>query len=245
MGNKYNETTQMIRMKRNILFKFIVLLIISCNNQNKISETKQSQKDTIKNQVNNKKEEVWTIERLNKDYPYYFDTLLKNGYNLHFERIKKSEVINDIECQLTLVKGKNIIDTLNIMGSAPVMKNLGYIGADFNDYFVFVQSFGIGNPHEMQLLRKEDAAKIVSGFIVDADEKNELLLYCKGYDSLMLYDINRKTDKLLVNLNNCDYITCMVSQLNENLKIKKVTNKQVELEILQDENKTIRKKYYR
>lgn len=245
MGNKYNETNQMIRMKRNIIFTFIVLLLISCNNQNKISETKQSQKDTIKNQVNNKKEEVWTIERLNKEYPYYFDTLLKNGNNLHFERINKSEVINDIECQLTLVKGKNIIDTLNIMGSAPVMKNLGYIGADFNEYFVFLQSFGFGNPHEMQLLRKEDAAKIVSGFIVDADEKNELLLYCKGYDSLMLYDVNRKTDKLLVNLNNCNYITCMVSQLNENLKIKKVTNKQIELEILQDENKTIRKKYYR
>jgi PBP1b-binding outer membrane lipoprotein LpoB len=57
------KQTNMIRMKRNIIFTFIVLLLISCNNQNKTSETKQSQKDTIKNQVNNKKEEVWTIER--------------------------------------------------------------------------------------------------------------------------------------------------------------------------------------
>lgn len=125
------------------------------------------------------------------------------------------------------------------------MKNIGYIGADFKDYFAFVQSYGSGNPHEMKLLRKRDAKKIVDGFIVDADEKNELLLYCKGYDSLMLYDINRKTDKLLVNLESCDYITCMVSQLCGNLKIKKVTQKQVEIEIAQDENKTIRKMYYR
>ena len=227
------------------MYTFIVLLLISCNNQNKKSKTKQSQTDTIKSQVYNAKEEVWTIEKLNKEYPYDFDTILKNGYNLHFERIKKSEEINDIECQLTLVKGEKIIDTLNIMGYGPVMKNLGYIGADFNDYFAFVQSFGSGNPHEMQLLRKKDANEILSGFIVDADEKNELLLYCKGYDSLMLYDINRKKDKLLVNLNNCDYINCMVSQLNGNLKIKKVTNKQVEIEIAQDENKTIRKMYYR
>ena len=231
--------------KTNIIFTFIVILLISCNNQDKKSETKQSQTDTVKSPIYNPKEEVWTIERLNKEHPYFFDTLLKNGYNLHFEYRKNSEEINDIKSQLTLVKGRKIIDTLNTMGYGLVMKNLGYIGADFYDYFAFVKSFGSGNPHEMKLLRKKDATEILSGFIVDADEKNELLLYCKGYDSLMLYDITRKSDKLLVNLNNCDYITYTVSQLYGNLKIKKVTQKKVEIEIAQDDNKTIRKMYYR
>ncbi len=227
-----------------IIFSFFSLFVFACNNTNNKKETKPIQVDTVKNPINSNKEDVWTIERCYKENPYDFDTILKNGYHLHFEYFK-ADKDSDIESQLTLMKGKETIDTLNNMGYGIVMKNLGYIGADFNDYFAFVQSYGSGNPHEMQLLRKRDALKIVYGFMVDANEENELLLYCKGYDSLMLYDINRKTDKLLVNLNNCDYITCMVSQLYGNLKIKKVTQKKVEIEITQDENKTIRKMYYR
>jgi hypothetical protein len=229
---------------RIITFSILILLLFACKNSDNKKKAETNQLDTTKKAIEKKKEDVWTIERLYKEYPYDFDTILKNGYHLHFEYFKR-EANSDIETQLTLMKGKKTIDTLNNMGYGIVMKNLGYIGADFNDYFAFVQSYGSGNPHEMQLLRKKDATEILNGFIVDADEKNELLLYCKGYDSLMLYDINRKRDKLLVNLNNCDYITCMVSQLCGNLKIKKVTQKQVEIEIAQDDNKTIRKMYYR
>jgi hypothetical protein len=231
-------------MEQNFIVIFLILALVACSNQNKTHKTKLSYTDTIKSQVNKTEEEVWTIERLNKEFPYPFDTLLKNGYNLHFERTLSTE-INDIVSQITLVKGQEIIDTLNTMGYAPPMKNLGYIGADFKDYFAFVQSFGSGNPHDMQLIRKKDAVHIVNGFIVDADEKNELLLYCKGYDSLMLYDISRSSDKLLVNLNKCDYITCMVSELCGYVKIRKVTQKHLEIEIAQGNDRVIRKMYKR
>jgi len=225
-------------------FSILCLFVFACNNSNNKKETKLIQIDTIEKPNISSKEDMWTIERCYKESPYHFDTILKGGYNLHFEYFKPDSK-SDIESQLTLMKGNKTIDTLNNMGMGPIMKNLGYIGADFKDYFAFVQSYGSGNPHEMQLLKKSDATEIVKGFIVDSDEKNELLLYCKDYDSLMLYDINRKTDKLLVNLNTCNYINCMVSELYGNLKIREVTQKLVEIEIKQDGNKTITKMYDR
>lgn len=227
-----------------IVLSFLVLFVLSCRNSNTQKITNQQQLNNHPNSTNSEKEEVWTVERCYRENPYDFDTLLKNGYHLHFEYFKRDKNAY-VESMLTLMRGQKTIDTLNEMGYGIVMKNLGYIGADFNDCFAFVQAYGSGNPLEMQLIRKSDASQLVQGFMIDSDEKNELLLYCKDTDSLMLYDINRKTDKLITNLKTCDYITCSLSQLYGDLKIKKVTPNVVEIEILQANNKSIRKKFVR
>jgi len=227
-----------------IVLSFLVLFVFSCRNSNTQKNTNQQQLNNHPKTTNSEKEEVWTVERCYRENPYDFDTLLKNGYHLHFEYFKRDKNAY-VESQLTLMRGQKTIDTLNEMGYGIVMKNLGYIGADFNDCFAFVQAYGSGNPLEMQLIRKSDASQLVQGFMIDSDEKNELLLYYKDTDSLMLYDINRKTDKLLTNLKTCDYITCSLSQLYGDLKIKKVTPNEVEIEILQANNKSIRKKFIR
>lgn len=227
-----------------IVLSFLVLFVLSCRNSNTQKNTNQQQLNNHPNATNSEKEEVWTIERCYRENPYDFDTLLKNGYHLHFEYFKRDKNAY-VESQLTLMRGQKTIDTLNEMGYGIVMKNLGNIGADFNDCFAFVQAYGSGNPLEMQLIRKSDAFQLVQGFMIDSDKKNELLLYYKDTDSLMLYDINRKTDKLLTNLKTCDYITCSLSQLYGDLKIKKVTPNEVVIEILQANNKSIRKKFVR
>ncbi|MFC6269606.1 hypothetical protein [Frigoriflavimonas asaccharolytica] len=144
---------------------------------------------------------------------------------------------------LNLRRGNEIIDTLNILGYAAPHKNLGYVFGDFDKYFAFVQSFGSGNPHEMQLLRKRDAKEILKGFIVDKDEKNNLLLYCKGDDSLMLYDITKNKNNYIENLRNSKEIDCKFSELSDYLKIKKVNSKYVFIDISNTRNKTITKKY--
>lgn len=231
-------------MTKTVSFLIFSLMVCSCNFINNKEKIIIDKKDSISEPIIVEKNEIMTIEKLDKEYPYEFDTILKRGYKLHFEYFKEKEN-TEIEMALILMNNHIIIDTLNIMGYGAPHKNLGYIGADFDEYFVFVNSFGSGNPHEMKLLKKNNAEKIVEGFFVDADEKNEILLYCKGYDSLMIYDIKKRTDKLIVDLNKSDYITSMVSQFSDDLKIKKVTNQFIEIEITQNSEKKIYKNYLR
>ena len=221
-------------------FILVALTTFTCGETNK----NEKKKDDTEIKKIEPKRKIPTIEQLYKENPYNYDTILKNGYNLHFEYfIEKGKEYP--EMILTLNYKSKIIDTLNTLNYGLPQKSLGYIGADFNDYFAFVQSYGSGNPHEMQLLRKKDAKKIVSGFIVDADEKNGILLYNINGDSLMFYDINHKKDNLIVNLNNSNLIDCLISEYCNNLKIKKVTKTQVFVEITKNSGKKILKKYYR
>jgi hypothetical protein len=256
-----------MKIKQHI-YLILIIALMSCNGiskrneqDNKINRTssvnvpndsnivvwkKNIKYQNIESKKPQQKKETWTIERLYKEEPYLFDTILKNGYNLHFKYYnEKDTALPKFGMMLTLNKRNKIIAILNSLSAHFPQKNLGYIGADFDDYFAFVQSFGSGNPHEMQLLRKKDAKKIVSGFIVDADEKNGILLYNRNYDSLMFYDINNKKDNLIVNLNKSNLIDCMISEFSNNLKIKKVTKTEIFIEITKNNGKKILKKYCR
>ncbi|MFZ9955725.1 MAG: hypothetical protein ACO3E1_06330 [Flavobacteriales bacterium] len=236
-----------------IIFRAFTLLtllsFISCSQYETILTSQKppskldttEQKDTINKPTENQE---LTIEELYKEKPYDFDTILKNGYKLKFEYFKEN-LSSPIEMRLLLVKGNKLIANLNIVGAELPHKNLGYIGTDFDDYFAFVQSFGSGNPHYMQFLRKSDAKEIVKGYIVDGDDKNEILLYCNDGDSLMFFDIRKMKNNFIADLNTCKYITSPVSQLSGSLKIKNVTMQQIQIEIIQENNKTINKSYNR
>ena len=212
----------------------ICTVLISCKDKKAVrSINSVNINHNVESCKNNFQEDTITIEYLNKYWPYDSKTNLKNDYKLKFSyfRRKPNEVIE--KC-LVLMKNKKIIDTLNTLGYAALDKNLGYVVGDFENYFVFVQSFGSGNPHEIQLIRKKDAKKILEGYYAATDEKNELLLYYKGDDSLMYYNVKSKKNKLLVNLKNCDYIHTTINNLD--WEIKKVTKKQIEVKIIENEN---------
>ena len=75
-------------------------------------------------------------------------------------------------------------------------KNLGYVGADFKDYFVFVNSFGSGNPNYIELIKKSNGKNILkSGSAwIDVERKQDYLLYCENdvpneKDKMILYNI--------------------------------------------------------
>lgn len=83
---------------------------------------------------------------------YSYDTLLSQGYHLSYRVVIIDSATNEGLQSLTLVKGKKDIKQLSETSYPMLHKSLGYIGADFGDIFLFVQSFGAGNPHEIQLI---------------------------------------------------------------------------------------------
>lgn len=245
------------RSKQKIHTLTIILLLISCNKgvQKNNSEHKTESKitkermnkihsTTSEEKIKAEKKDTITIEYLNKNFAYDFDTKLSNGYSIEFSYFKNNKD-NFIEKCLTLKKKNKIIDTLNIMGYGAPDKNLGYIGADFKHYFAFVNSFGSGNPHEFRLIKKINGETIKEGYIIDSFNNPDFLLYIKGHDSIMLYDVTKKKDKLIEHLSKSNEIKGTLSNLCDILKIKKVTKEYVQIEIDNYDTNKLTKKYYR
>lgn len=106
---------------------------------------------------------------------YDYQTTLTGGYRLVFH------TSNDLK-HLTVYKGNQRIRRLNSVSCGLPNKNLGYVGADFQDYFVLVQSFGSGNPHYIELIRKSNGRNVISreACLIDSSEKFSLLLYSEA-----------------------------------------------------------------
>lgn len=105
--------------------------------------------------------------------PYEYDTTLKGGYTISF-------AADDSLQYLYLKRGSKTITQLMSTSRGMPYKNLGYVGADFTNYFALIHSFGSGNPHQVELIKKttgENVLKMGAAWI-DADEEKETLLYC-------------------------------------------------------------------
>jgi hypothetical protein len=104
--------------------------------------------------------------------PYDYDTTLKGGYVISFK-------VDDSLQYLYLKKGKKTLTELSSTSRGLPYKNLGYVGADFTNYFVLVHSFGSGNPHYIDLIKKTTGQNVFknSPAWIGADEKKEYLLY--------------------------------------------------------------------
>ena len=116
--------------------------------------------------------------------PYDYDTTLKGGYTILFKA-------DDSLQYLYLKKGNKIITELASTSRGMLYKNLGYVGADFKEYFVLVHSFGSGNPNYIELIKKKTGVNILeeSAAWIDANEKKEILLYS-------INDVPSKKDKM-------------------------------------------------
>ncbi|WCM43140.1 hypothetical protein MG290_05580 [Flavobacterium sp. CBA20B-1] len=166
---------------------------------------------------------------------------MSNGYHLSFSYIQDNDDDVIQKC-LTLNRGDKIIDTLNVMGYAAIDKNLGYVGADFEEYFAFVNSYGSGNPHYLSLRRKKNAKEIKSGYIITSNSNPELLIYKDRNDEkLKIFDFENNNDIDISDINN----DCFLWQLTDALLIKKVTENEVHMEYADNSDSIKKYKYNR
>jgi len=121
--------------------------------------------------------------------PYDYDTLLKGGYTIYFK------VDDELE-YIYLKKGNKIITELSSCSRGLPYKNLGYVVSDFRDHFVLAYSFGSGNAHHFELIRKSTGKNIieVGAAWIDAVNDKQMLLYCindvpSSKDKMVLYNI--------------------------------------------------------
>lgn len=120
---------------------------------------------------------------------YDFDTTLKSGYHISFQT-------DDSTQYLYLKKGNKTITELSSTSKGLPYQNLGYIGADFTNYFVLVHAYGGGNPHYIELFKKSTGENVLKrgAAIIDADEQQEYLLYSNQ-------DVPGRKDKMtLINM---------------------------------------------
>jgi hypothetical protein len=108
------------------------------------------------------------------EQPYDYKTKLKGGYRIVFKTRKELKY-------LFLYKGNHRVREIADASCGLLHKNLGYVGADFRDYFVLVHSFGSGNPHEIELIKKTSGKNVLKKdvFWIGASEEMEILLYCR------------------------------------------------------------------
>jgi hypothetical protein len=118
--------------------------------------------------------------------PYDYDTTLKGGYTISFKA-------DDSLQYLYLKKGNKTIGELASTSKGMLYKSLGYVGADFMAYFVLVHSFGSGNPHQIELIKKTTGRNILKeGAVwIDKNEEKEILLYCDN-------DVPTPKDKMIL-----------------------------------------------
>ena len=103
---------------------------------------------------------------------YDYDTTLKGGYTISF-------MVDDSLQYLFLRKGNTVITELSSTSRGLPYKNLGYLVSDFEEYFVLAHSYGSGNPHSIELIKKTTGANILEkpSAWIDAIEEKEILLY--------------------------------------------------------------------
>jgi hypothetical protein len=106
--------------------------------------------------------------------PYDYDTTLTGGYTISFKA-------DDSLQYLYLMKGQKMISEIASCSRGMLYKNLGYVGADFRDYFVLVHSFGSGNPHYIELIKKATGDNVLGqgSAWIDVIEDKGILLYCE------------------------------------------------------------------
>ena len=127
--------------------------------------------------------------------PYDYDTSLKGGYTISFK-------VDDSLQYLYFRQGSKTITKLASTSRGLLYKNLGYVGADFKDYFVLVHSFGSGNPHYIELIKKstgKNALKEGAAWI-DVDEKKGFILYSdndvpNSKNKMTLYNIRTRQEQ--------------------------------------------------
>ncbi|MWB96074.1 hypothetical protein GON26_17040 [Flavobacterium sp. GA093] len=232
-------------MRKQTFAVALFLILISCAKKKSEGIAASNEQKAITKSLNLKQANKVKKPAILEIEPYDFDTILKNDFHLSY-RVYKDTIENEMLQSLTLVKGNKDIKQISETSFPMLHKNLGYIGGDFGKTFLFVQSFGSGNPHEIQLIEKENGNVITEGTLVDSNEKEKVLLYIKNEhekeEKLILLDIKNNKEKIITDFN--DLKCTHTGGLRDCIVIDTVTK--IEIIIKTDsEQDNVTKKYYR
>lgn len=191
-------------------------------------------------QTPNVQDSAWVFRDL-KENPYPYDTELSSGYYLK-HRVYRSSKSKQFLQTLTLMLTESSIKEFDSFSYGLPYKNIGYIGADFKNSFAFVQSYGSGNPHDLELIDKPTGEVLAEGIWVDANEKEEILIFLSN-DTLKIYDIRNN-----VITNSFDFNSTLCAESPSGLincvRIDTITPNEITLSVDDFGNK-IEKKYHR
>ncbi len=229
-------------MRKKTFALLLFSILISCAKKKSEVINFSNNKNPIAKNISLK--QTLRIEELKKSEiePYDFDTILKNGFHLSY-RVYKDTIENETLQSLTLVNGKKDIKQISETSFPMLHKNLGYIGADFGETFLFVQSFGSGNPHEIQLIDKENGKVITTGVLVGQNEIEKVLLYIKNEheknEKLILLDIKNNKEKIITDFDNLE--CTHTGGLRNCIVIDTVTKNEIIIKTDSDEDNLTRK----
>ncbi len=251
----------------NIFLISIISFLFSCNhsfkeekNTKQIIEYNFTDNDILKDSLpSNKKKVIDSIPKYKytsleeaqkisinelEIIPYTRDTILSDGYHLSY-RVEKDTSNGGFLQSMTLVKGTQDIKMINMTSYPMHHKSLGYIGVDFGKTFVFMQSYGSGNPNVFQLIEKETGNEIKSGIWLDANKEEQILLYIQNEElekRATLLDLKNGKEQLITEFKNSNCVNNNYGGIRNCLFIKKVTDDKILLEI---ESDSITKEYLR
>jgi hypothetical protein len=182
---------------KKIMVIMISFLIISCNSDKKKLILPKSETEISKTnqEIDSSKNLIIINQKVEDSKEEINDTYLKGGFSIIYNT-------DDQDQYLIYKKGKRVIDTLNSCSIGLPEKNLGYVISDFDDTFIFGQSFGSGNPTVVQLYEKETGKNLIKEYsaIIDVDRIKQILLYSENdvpnqKDKMTLFDIKNGIKK--------------------------------------------------
>ncbi|WP_196887899.1 hypothetical protein [Aureivirga sp. CE67] len=222
-------------MKKTIFTILTFIVFFSCQNKKK-----KSGADNSTNQF-----DTTDIAQTIFDFePYDYDTILNGGYNLKY-KVYKDQKTNEKLQSLTLRKGNKEIKVLNETSFPMLFKSLGFIGADFENSFVFTQSFGAGNPSYIQLINKASGQELLKGTWVDVDESEQVLLYIENEheenQELVIYDLKNENKIISKGFENSNCVQNVIGGLRNCVEIDTITTNEIILKIKTYEEKIIKK----
>lgn len=234
------------------MFKFYLIfpsffLIQSCTGINPKNHNYSCQKQvhvsSKKNLKHVKPVSIYAEKKHERIDPYPYDTLLSGGYHLSY-LVYTDSIYHEKIQQLSLKKNQRTISNLSETSYGLLFKNLGYIGADFDKSFVFVQSYGSGNPHEIKLIKKSNGKELRKGCWVDADEKEEVLLYIRDIhqknEALILYDIKNEKETIINDFKTSICANKYAEGIRDCLKVDRITTDTIVLIIENREEKIVK-----
>lgn len=227
------------------IYILTIFTILGC--QSSSTQNDSLKAETTEQNAFDKKESVATRTYIYDSHylTYDYQTDLKNGYRIEYRVYVEPDYPDTLQT-IFLMKGQNEIKDLNGGSSYGLpLKNIGYIGADFDSSFVFVQSFGTGNPHYIQLIEKETGQEMRKGTWVDADENEQVLLYIENEheqnEKLLIYDVKNENEIISTGFEKSKCVEHVIGGLRNCVEIDTVTPNKIVLKIDSDEENIIKK----
>jgi len=134
-----------------------------------------------------------TNDFIDKKIEYSYDTTnLIGGSFIYYKTIENQKIdsntlkINNEVLECLCFENDNIYIELSCISKGHPIHNIGYLEADYKDYFVIKMGFGSGSLIIFDLIEKKTGNSIVNHHLVDINQKEGMIIYKKfGFDDLL------------------------------------------------------------